>query len=157
MNSVPESCFFLSVNYEASPWSMGIMHLLLAHRQPDPHCYFFIHHFGLSMEGETMGLQQQSLISILPCLTCSVEGRRVIWRVKAAISPLLQDEKDETPAASTHFPLLPLFNLPLMRGGGWCEGRWLALSPLTAAFSMSLQSVIWCGGQKGSYQCQPEI
>lgn len=29
--------------------------------------------------------------------------------------------------------------------------------PLPGAFSMSLQSVIWCGGQKGSYQRQPEI
>lgn len=50
----------------------------------------------------------------------------------------------------------------LLHGGGHLgtaaeEGGCPSQSPSSRAFSMSLQSVIWCGGQKGSYQRQPEI
>lgn len=50
----------------------------------------------------------------------------------------------------------------LLHGGGQLgteaeEGGCPSQSPSSRAFSMSLQSVIWCGGQKGSYQRQPEI
>lgn len=60
---------------------------------------------------------------------------------------------------------IPFYHLPSKEEeeDGWGQGggrRWLPFpvpSPSLRAFSMSLQSVIWCGGQKGSYQRQPEI
>lgn len=45
----------------------------------------------------------------------------------------------------------------LPRGGGRGRLPFSVPSPSRCAFSMSLQSVIWRGGQKGSYQRQPEI
>lgn len=75
------------------------------------------------------------------------------------------DQDQQRPGAKARQDTIPFHHLPSPRRGGRGQlgtGRRKKVAALLGtpphpAFSMSLQSVIWCGGQKGSYQRQPEI
>lgn len=72
------------------------------------------------------------------------------------------DQEHQRPVAKVGQDTTPSTTFLVHGGGGQLgtakeEGGCPSQSPSSRAFSMSLQSVIWCGGQKGSYQRQPEI
>lgn len=71
-----------------------------------------------------------------------ISTRRRIWRLSAMDRVKGRDESSACCSGSSpSFPCLTFL--------WWGEGgRRLAPSPLTAAFSMSLQSIIWCGDRK---------
>lgn len=84
---------------------------------------------------------------------------------REAVPEASQGPRPARPGRKVKQGRIPFHHLPSKEEeeDGWGQGggrRWLPFpvpSPSLRAFSMSLQSVIWCGGQKGSYQRQPEI
>lgn len=92
---------------------------------------------------EEATVQAQLHLSIWPYYSGRTEA--------AASNPGWRKGEDESSAGCLlhSFPSFPCLTFLRWGEGGRSEGRWLAASPLTTAFSMSLQSIIWCGDRKG--------
>ena len=95
----------------------------------------------------------------------SIDKGLLVGIDREAVPEASQGPRPVSPGRKVKQGKIPFHHLPSKEEeeDGWGQGggrRWLPFSvpsPSLRAFSMSLQSVIWCGGQKGSYQRQPEI